>query len=90
MPVPYEKQLNETNRYGFQHPDNGAAMSLRIDEENRPVVLVEDYTLDEASETEAEELQKMARVLTKAVRGLDDLYEAAQKLYSEYHCKDIF
>lgn len=90
MPVPYEKQLNETNEYGFQHPDNGAAMMLRVGEDGCPIVLVEDCELDDATPEEAAMLNKLAMGLTKAVKHMDDLYEAAGVLYREHHCKDIF
>lgn len=90
MPIPYEKLINENTCYGFQHPDNGAAMQLRVDDKDRPEVVVEDTTLDEATPEEAAMLNKMAMQLTKAVRHMDDLYEAASKLYDEYYCKDIF
>jgi hypothetical protein len=81
---------DETAAYGFQHPDNGAAMTLKLDENDCPVVEVDQWVIDECSHPDdVMHLEALARELTRAVHHEADLYEAARKLYSEHYCKDI-
>lgn len=88
--MPATIKPGEADTYGFQHPDNGAAMILRLDEDACPIVEVEQWVIDSCQHTDdVQHLEALARELTRAVRFETDLYEAARKLYSAHHCKDI-
>jgi hypothetical protein len=83
--------IHDETPFHFQHPDNGCPMYLTFDDDDRPIVLLEDWAEEESKPEELENYRQLARSLTKAVRFETTLYNAAVKLSKPpYHCEDIF